>query len=263
MADITAQHPMEVVPTFMGAHAIPPEFAGRSGEFVDFIIADVLPEVAQRKLARYCDVFCEKGVFSIEESRRLLHAAQRLGLVSKLHADEIVPLGGAELSVELEAVSSDHLLHISDKGIAQMAQSGTVATLLPATAFSLREPYAPGRGLIDAGAAVALATDFNPGSCFTASIPLVIALAALYMKLSPAEIVTALTLNAAAAVGEAHRLGSIEPGKQADIVLLEYPSHVYLPYNIGMNCVATVIKKGQVVWTKEKGITYGEYRQYD
>lgn len=260
MAALHERHPVEVVPTFMGAHAVPPEFSGRSAAFVEFLIDKVLPDVAARRLAKFCDVFCEQGVFSLEDSRRLLGAARHLGLAGKLHADEIVPLGGAELAVELGAVSADHLLHVSDRGIMQLAQGSTVATLLPATAFSLREPYAPGRRLIDAGAAVALATDFNPGSCFTSSIPLVIALAALYMQLSPSEIVTALTLNGAAAIGEARRLGSIEVGKQADMILLDYPSHTYLPYHIGMNCVGAVVKKGQLVWTKEKGIHDGKSR---
>lgn len=253
MAALQEQQPVEVVPTFLGAHAVPKEYEGRSGAFVDFLIEQVLPVVAERKLAKFCDVFCEKGVFSIDESRQLLLAAQKLGLKSKLHADEIVQLGGAELAAEIGAVSADHLLHISDEGIAQMAQKQVVATLLPVTAFSLREPYARGREMIDQGAAVALATDFNPGSCFSESIPLVIALAALYMKLSPAEIVTALTINAAAALDAADRLGSIEPGKQADILILEQPSHLYLPYHIGVSIVETVVKKGQIVWTKAKG----------
>jgi len=253
MAALKEQHPVEVIPTFLGAHAVPKEYEGRSGEFIDFLIEEVLPVIAEHKLARFCDVFCEKGVFSIAESRRLLLAAQKLGLKSKLHADEIVQLGGAELAAELGAVSADHLLHISDAGIAQMAQKQVVATLLPATAFSLREPYARGREMIDQGVAVALATDFNPGSCFSESIPLVIALAALYMKLTPAEIVTALTINAAAAIDEADRLGSIEPGKQADILILEQPSYLYLPYHIGVSIVETVVKKGEIVWTKAKG----------
>ncbi len=251
--DLAGQHPVEVIPTFLGAHAVPAEYQGRSGEFIDFLIEKVLPVVAERNLAKFCDVFCEKGVFSVDESRKLLFAAQKLGLKSKLHADEIVQLGGSELAAEIGAVSADHLLHISDAGITQMAEKNVVATLLPATAFSLREPYARGREMIDRGVAVALASDFNPGSCFTQSIPLIIALAALNMKMSPAEIITALTINAAAAIDSADRLGSIEAGKQADILILEYPSHLYLPYHIGMNIVETVVKKGKVVWTKKKG----------
>lgn len=245
-----ASHPVEIVPTFLGAHAVPAEYKGRGGEYIDFIINEVLPIVAQENLAEFCDVFCEKGVFSVEESRKLLLAAQKLGLKSKLHADEIAQLGGAELAAELGAVSADHLLQISSKGIELLAEKKVVATLLPATAFSLKEHYAPGRELIDSGAAVSVATDFNPGSCFTESIPLIIALACLYMKLTPAETVTALTINAAAAVGKADKIGSIEQNKQADIIILEHPSYLYLPYHISMSIVETVIKKGKIVWKK-------------
>ncbi|MCX7780208.1 MAG: imidazolonepropionase [Negativicutes bacterium] len=251
MAELAAEHPVEIVPTFMGAHAVPPEYKGRTDEFIDFIIREVLPEVVRRGLAEFCDVFCEQGVFSIEQSRRLLTAALEYGLKPKLHADEIVQLGGAELAAELQAVSADHLLHASDEGIERLAARAVVAVLLPATAFSLREPYARGRYMIDRGVPVALATDLNPGSCFTASIPLVFALATLYMGMTPAEAVTALTLNAATAVGRAHVIGSIEPGKQADIIILEYPSHLFIPYHIGMNTVEQVIKKGEFVWRKQ------------
>lgn len=249
-AELSKEHPVEVVSTFMGAHAVPSEYKGRSDEFVDFIIKDVLPLVAARKLAEFCDVFCEKGVFSIEQSRRLLSAAKSLGMEAKLHADEIVQLGGAELAAELGAVSADHLLHASDNGIELLAEKKIVAVLLPATAFSLKEPYARGRHMIDRGVPVALATDLNPGSCFTESIPLVFALAVLYMGFTPAEAITALTINAAAAVKRADRIGSLEPGKQGDIIILKYPSHLYIPYHIGMNTVEKVIKKGHVVWHK-------------
>ena len=250
MKELQQAHPVEIVPTFMGAHAIPPEYKGRSEEFVDYLIGQVLPVVAKSGLAAFCDVFCEQGVFSVAESRKLLLAAQNLGLRSKLHADEIVPLGGAELAAEIGAVSAEHLLHISAQGIERMAATKTVGVLLPATAFSLREPFAPARKMIDAGIPVALATDFNPGSCYTSSIPLVIALAALSMHMTPAEIITALTVNAAAAVGAADRIGSLEVGKQADIIMLEERSHLFLPYRVGMNIVDNVIKKGKVVWSK-------------
>lgn len=249
-AGLNSEHPVEVVSTFMGAHAVPPGYKGRSDEFIEFIISQVLPLVAERKLAEFCDVFCEQGVFSIEQSRRLLTAAKRLGLGIKLHADEIVRLGGAELAAELEAVSADHLLHASDLGIDRLAAAKVVAVLLPATAFSLKEPYARGRYMIDKGVAVALATDLNPGSCFTGSIPLVFALAVLYMGLTPAEAITALTINAAAAIRRADRIGSLEPGKQADIIILKYPSHLFIPYHIGMNTVETVMKNGSFVWPK-------------
>ena len=247
MRELAETHPVEITPTFMGAHAIPPEYKGRSGEFIDYLITEVLPVVAEEKLAVFCDIFCEQGVFSIEESRKLLQAAQKMGLASKLHADEIVQLGGAELAAEIGAASAEHLLHISQQGIERMAQTKTVGVLLPATAFSLREPFAPARAMIDSGVPIALATDFNPGSCYTNSIPLVIALAALSMYMTPAEIITALTVNAAAAVGAADRIGSLEEGKQADIIILEEPSHLFLPYRVGMNLVETVIKKGKVV----------------
>ena len=208
----------DIVATFLGAHAVPREYAGRTGEYVDLIINEMLPKMKGK--ARCCDVFCEKNVFEIEDSRRLLEAARAMGYALKLHADEIVTLGGGELSAQLKALSADHLLHVSDKGVRDMAEAGVVATLLPLTAFALREPFAPARKFIDAGAAVALATDLNPGSCFSGSIPLTIALACIYMHMSIEETITALTLNGAAALGMADRIGSIEPGKRGDMVML-------------------------------------------
>lgn len=237
---------VEVVPTFLGAHAVPTEFSGRTDEYVDFIIHEVMPLVAQDHLAEFCDVFCEEGVFSIEQSRRLLLAARRLGLDLKLHADEIVPLGGAGLAAELDAVSADHLLHASDRDIRLMAEEGVVATLLPLTAFALKEPFARGREMIDAGCAVSLATDLNPGSCFSGSIPLTIALACIYMKLSVEEVITALTLNGAAAINRADTIGSIEVGKKADFAVLDTDNYHFLPYYVGMNCVRATIKEGVV-----------------
>ena len=247
MAELNRTHVVEIVPTFMGAHATPPEYKGRTDEFVEYLLHQVLPIVAKSKLAEFCDIFCEKGVFSVDQSRKLLTAAQGLGMRAKVHADEIVSFGGAELAADIGAVSAEHLLHASDEGIRRMSEAGVIAVLLPATAFCLREPYARARFMIDHGVPVALATDFNPGSCFTESIPLVIALAALYMQMSPAEIVTALTINAAAAVGRADRIGSLEVGKQADCIVLSHPSHLYLPYHAGVNCVETVVKRGQIV----------------
>lgn len=257
MAELNRKHPLEVVPTFMGAHAVPPEYRGREDDYIDFVLKEVVPEVAGRRLAEFCDVFCEKNVFSVEQSRRLLARAAESGLRPKLHADEIVRLGGAELAAEIGAVSADHLLNASDEGLRAMAEAGVVATLLPATAFSLREPYARGRFMIDAGGAVALATDFNPGSCFSESIPLVAALAALYMNLTPEEIVTALTLNAAAALDRAQVIGSIDPGKQGDVVILENPSYRFIPYHLGVSTVEKVIKKGTMVFDKlsQGGVT--------
>lgn len=240
----TEQKRVDIVPTFLGAHALPDEYKGRSDEYIDFLIREMLPLVRQKELAEFCDVFCEQGVFSIEQSRRLLQAAKEQGFLLKLHADEIVSLGGAELAAELGAISADHLLHASDEGIRAMADAGVVATLLPLTAFALKEPYARGRDMIDAGCAVALATDLNPGSCFSGSIPLTIALACIYMKLSIEETITALTLNGAAALQRADRIGSIEVGKQGDFVVLSSDNYHILPYYIGMNSVIMTIKDG-------------------
>lgn len=244
MKALNRKHPVDVVSTFMGAHATPSEYKGREDDFIDYMIKEVMPEVKKRGLAEICDIFCEKGVFDIEQSRRYLTAARELGFELKLHADEIVSFGGAELSAELKALSADHLLQASDKGISDMAETGVVSTLLPCTAFSLKEPYARGRYMIDEGCAVALATDLNPGSCFTNSIPLLFALACIYMQFSPEEAVTALTINGAAALGRADRIGSIDVGKQGDLIILEFPSYRFLPYHIGMNIVEQVIKKG-------------------
>lgn len=244
MKELNDDHPLDVVSTFLGAHAVPPEFAGRTDAYVDYIIEEVLPHIREEHSVTFCDVFCEQGVFSIEQSERLLNAARTHRFKLKLHADEIVSFGGAELAARLKAVSADHLLHISDNGIKRLARSGTIATLLPLTAFSLNEPYAPGRQLIDAGCAVALASDLNPGSCFSCSIPLLFALACIQMKLSPEEALTALTINGAAALGRAKKIGSIDVGKKADMILLKYPSYKFLPYHVGMNLVDTVIKDG-------------------
>lgn len=235
----------DIVATFLGAHAVPREYAGRTREYVDLIINEMLPKMKGK--ARCCDVFCEKNVFEIEDSRRLLEAARAMGYALKLHADEIVTLGGGELSAQLKALSADHLLHVSDKGVRDMAEAGVVATLLPLTAFALREPFAPARKFIDAGAAVALATDLNPGSCFSGSIPLTIALACIYMHMSIEETITALTLNGAAALGMADRIGSIEPGKRGDMVMLGCDNYHILPYYVGMNCVKTTIYDGRIV----------------
>jgi imidazolonepropionase len=257
MAHLDKIHYVDIVPTFLGAHAVPEAYKGKEDMFIEFIISDVLPQVVERELAEFCDIFCEQNVFSIAQSRHLLTSAKKLGLGVKLHADEIVPTGGAELAAELEAISADHLLQASAEGIHQMAAAGVVATLLPATAFSLKEPYAGGRSMIDSNCAVALATDFNPGSCFTESIPLIFALATLYMDITTEEAVTALTINAAAAIDRAKTVGSLDVGKYGDLVVLEYPSYKFIPYHIGISTVGQVVKKGNLVFDKEKGgVTY-------
>jgi imidazolonepropionase len=243
-------HPVDIVRTFLGAHAVPEDFKGREDKFIDYMTDSVMPQVANRNLAEFCDIFCEKDIFSLEQSRRLLLKARELGFKLKIHADEISPLGGAELAADLGAVSADHLLHASDEGIAEMAKGGIIATLLPGTAFSLREPYARGRYIIDQGCAVALATDLNPGSCFSESIPLIFILATLYMDITIEEAVTALTINGAAAVNRADRIGSIDVGKAGDVIILEFPSYKYIPYHIGVSCVEKVIKNGNLVFDK-------------
>ncbi|SHH32658.1 imidazolonepropionase [Caloranaerobacter azorensis DSM 13643] len=246
-------HPIDIAKTFLGPHAVPKDYKGREDEFIDFMIDEVLPVVAERKLAEFCDIFCEKNVFSVEQSRRYLKKAKEYGFKLKIHADEIVQLGGAELSAELGAVSADHLLQASDEGIRQMAEKGVVATLLPGTAFSLKEPYARARYMIDQNLAVALATDMNPGSCHTESIPLIFALATLYMNMTIEEAITALTINGAAAIDRADSIGSIDVGKKGDIIILEFPSYKYIPYHIGVSTVEKVIKDGVLVFNKEEG----------
>ena len=237
---------LNIVSTFLGAHAVPTEYKGRTSEYVDYIIAEMLP--AFKELAKCCDVFCEKNVFEIEDSRRLLKAAREAGYALKLHADEIVTLGGAELAAELGALSADHLLHVSDDGVRRMAEAGVVATLLPLTAFALKEPYAPARKFIEAGGSVALATDLNPGSCFSGSIPLTIALSCIYMQMTVEETISALTINGAAALGMAGEIGSLEKGKKGDVVILEFDNINYLPYYVGMNCVRATIHEGRIVY---------------
>lgn len=247
MRRLNETHPVDVVPTFMGAHAVPAEWKGKEDDFIDFNINEMFPIVAREKLAEAVDIFCEKGVFSVDQSRRYLTAAREQGFLLKIHADEIAPLKGAELAAEMRCLSADHLLQASDEGIRAMSESGVVATLLPLTAFSLREAYARGREMIDAGCIVALATDLNPGSSFTASAPLLMAIACIYMRLTPEEAVTAFTINSAAAINRADRIGSIDVGKQGDLILLQFPSYKFLPYHVGMNIVETVIKRGEIV----------------
>lgn len=242
------QRKQHIVTTFLGAHAVPAEYKGRNEEYVQLMIDEMIP--AAKGKADFFDIFTEKNVFEIEESHRLLKAARDAGFKLKLHADEIVTLGGAELAAEMQATSADHLLHISDEGVRRLAEAGTVATLLPLTAFALREPYAPARKLIDAGAAVALASDLNPGSCFSGSIPLTIALACIYMKMNVEETLTAMTLNGAAACDLAKETGSIEVGKSADMALLHFGTITTLPYYVGMNCVQTTICRGRITYSE-------------
>jgi imidazolonepropionase len=247
VADLNAEGPPELVPTFLGAHVVPPEFAGDRASYIRLLTDEMLPEVVRCRLAEFCDVFCETGVFSLAETEQVLRRARDLGLRLKVHADELTPLGGAELAARLGAVSADHLLCVSDAGVEALAASATVATLLPGTAFFLGLSYAPARRLLESQVAVALASDCNPGTCPSENLPLAGAVACTQMGLLPAEAVTALTLNAAAAVGRSDRLGSIEVGKQADLIVCDVPDYRHLFYHFGVNHVRTVIKRGRVV----------------
>lgn len=237
----------DVVATFLGAHAVPQRYRNRASVFVDHLIEEMLPAVMDQGIARFCDVFCEKGVFSVTDSRRILKAAQKLGLRAKLHADEVHDLGGAGLAAELGACSADHLLAASDRNLAAMASAGVTAILLPATAYSLRKPYARARMMIEYGLPVALATDCNPGSSFTESMPFVIGLAVVAMHMSPAEALTAATLNGAYGVGMAGLVGSLDKGKKADFLLLEGESPAILAYHAGVSPVVAVYKCGHKI----------------
>ncbi len=246
---LATEGPQDIVATFLGAHAVPPEYADDPDGFIDMLISDVLPAVMEQGIARQCDIFCEKGVFTIDQGRRLLGAAQQLGMRVKIHADEVNDLGGAGLAAELGACSADHLLAAGDDHLRAMASAGVVATLLPATAYSLRKPYARARFMVENNLPVALATDCNPGSSYTESMPFVIGLAVLNMGLSPDEALVAATLNAAYAIGMADRVGSLEVGKQADFLLLDGQSPAILAYHAGVSPVTAVYKKGERVFS--------------
>lgn len=238
----------DVSPTFLGAHAIPPEFKNSPGEYVDLVVEEMLPRVSQQGIARFCDVFCEEGVFSPDETRRILRRARSLGLGLKIHADEIKDTGGAKLAAELEAVSAEHLLAASNEGLKAMAEKGVIAILLPATALSLRKPYARAREMIQMGVPVALATDCNPGSSYTNSMLLVMALAVLGMGLSAEEALVASTINGAYAIGMAQKVGTLEVGKQADFVVLDGETPWIIPYSLGaQSSVRAVYKRGERV----------------
>ena len=238
---------IEVVPTFLAAHAVPPEYRSDPDAYVALIVNRMLPYVAKRKLAEYCDVFCERGYFSVDQSRTILAAARTLGLKLKVHADELAAIGASALAADLRATSADHLEHVDDAGIAALRASGTIAVLLPGVSFFLNHAPAPARKLIDAGVAVAIASDVNPGSCMSFSMPLMMTIACTQMRMTPEEALTAVTLNAAAAVDRSHDLGSIEVGKRADLILYDVPSYRTIAYFYGTNHVARVVKNGTVL----------------
>lgn len=241
------EHAVDIVSTFMGAHAVPKEYKGNEDEFVKIIIEQMIPKVAELGLAEFNDVFCEKGVFTPAQSRLILEAGKAYGLTPKIHADEIEPYEGAELAAEVGAISAEHLLVASDEGITAMAKAGTIAVLLPGTAFFLRAPYARGRLMVDSGVPVAISTDFNPGSSPTISLPFIQNLACMNMGMTMEEVLCATTINAAHAIKRSDEVGTLEKGKQADILILDVPNYKQLQYFYGMNHTDTVIKAGDVV----------------
>ncbi len=250
--DLGKTHEIDIVSTFLGAHEIPPEYKGQKDVYLKLLIETMLPAVKDKGLSNFCDVFCEAGVFSVEDSRKLLTKATNLGFNIRLHADEFKPIGGTELAVELGATSADHLLAISDTGIEAIAHSDTIATMLPGTSLFLDTgSYAPARKIIDAGGAVAIGSDFNPGSSPSLSLPLMLALSCIKMKMYPAETITATTLNAATVLKIDETHGSITPGKYADIVIWNLDNYKKIPYFYGNPVIDTVFKKGRVVYEKD------------
>ena len=244
---LNEEHPMDLVPTFLGAHAVPKEYKEDRAGYIRLLCEEVIPAVAREGLAEFCDVFCETGVFSAEESKAILEAGKKWGLIPKIHADEIDPIGGSQLTAEVGAISAEHLIVCPPEGIAAMAKAGTVACCLPATSFYLGSTFAPVRDMVNDGVPVAMATDFNPGSCPSLNMQFVINLGCLKYRLTPEEVLTAVTLNAAAAIRRADKVGSLEAGKQGDLVIWNAPDLNYICYRMGSNLVKTVIKKGNIL----------------
>ncbi|MCH5143352.1 MAG: imidazolonepropionase [Clostridiales bacterium] len=244
---LNEQTPMDVVSTFLGAHAIPPEYKDKPDEYIDYLCDVVLPEVKRQNLAEFCDVFCEDSVFDVEQSKKMLLCAQKYGMGCKIHADEIEAIGGAVLAGQLGAISAEHLIATNGQGIDSMAKGGVTAALLPATSFYLNKTYAPARQMIEKGIPVAIASDFNPGSCPSLNLQFAINLGYLKYRMLPEEILTATTLNAACAINRGQTIGSIEVGKQADLVIWNAPNFEMICYRFGSNQVKTVIKKGEII----------------
>lgn len=249
---LNEDHTMDIISTFMGAHAVPDEYKSDSDKFVDIIVNEMMPYVAENKLAKFNDVFCEEGVFSVEQSRRILEEGKKYGLIPKVHADEIIPIGGAELAAETNCISADHLVAASDKGIKMMAEEGVIANLLPATSFNLQvESYARARYMLDQGVAVALSTDYNPGSSPCENMQLVMSFGSIAMRLTPEEVITACTINGAASLGVEDKVGSLMKGKKADIAIFDSENLEYIIYHFGINHIDTVIKNGKIVFKNE------------
>jgi imidazolonepropionase len=249
--ELDRTHPVDLVPTFLGAHDYPEEFASDHDGYLRVLTEVMIPLVANAGLAEFCDVFCDQGFFSAEESEQVLACGSKLGLRPKLHADELTSAGGAELAGRIGAVSADHVLHPSEEGLAAMRARAVVAVLLPGTSLSLRSGrYAPARRMIEMGIPVALGTDLNPGTCTIESLPLIIGLSCLQMGLTPAEAITASTINAAWAVGRGDRIGSLEPGKQADVLVLDVPNYRMIAYQFSVAHTELVIKRGTVAYAR-------------
>ncbi len=244
---LNEDHPVDIVSTFLGAHAVPKEYKENPDTFVDLVINEMLPKVKENNLAEFCDVFCEEGVFSVEQTREILQKSKELGYKVKLHADEIESIGGAELAGELKAISADHLMAASEEGMKLMAENGVIANLLPGTSFSLMKNYANARKMIEIGVPVSLSTDYNPGSCPTENIQFIMQLGSLGLKMTPNEVFTAVTINAAYAIDKGEEVGSIEIGKKADLVVFDAPNIEYIIYHFGINHVHKVYKEGKVV----------------
>ncbi|WP_283265291.1 imidazolonepropionase [Streptococcus dysgalactiae] len=248
VAALEKDHPIDLVSTFMAAHAIPEEYQGNAKAYLDEIVEQMLPEVKKENLAEFCDIFCEKNVFTAEESRYLLSKAKELGFKLRIHADEIASIGGVDVAAELGAISAEHLMMATDEGIAKMSQAGVIGNLLPATTFSLMEDtYAPARKMIDAGMAITLSTDSNPGSCPTANMQFVMQLGCFMLRLTPIEVLNAVTINAAYSVNRQERVGSLTVGKEADIAIFDAPNIDYPLYFFATNLIHQVYKKGQLV----------------
>lgn len=251
IAVIAAEHPLDVATTFLGAHEFPDEYRDDRDEYVRIVAEEMVPEVARRGLAEFCDVFCEEGVYTVEQTRRVLEAAVAHGMKTRIHADEFVDSGGAELAGEMGCLSADHLMAVSDAGIAAMKKGGVTPILLPGTTFFLgASTWAPARRLIEAGLPVAIATDFNPGSSMTYSMPFILTLACLYLRMTPAEALTAATVNPAHSLGRGHEVGSLDPGLKADLVIWDADDYRYLPYHVAGDLVLRVLKEGRTVYWK-------------
>jgi len=248
LKEVNSRNPIDIIPTFLGAHAFPPEFEDDHEGYVDLICREMIPQVAKQKIARFCDVFCEEGYFTVQESRKILETAKEFGLLPRLHADEFVDSGAAELAGEVGAFSADHLMAVSDKGIAALAENGVTAVLLPGTTFFLgSDRYAPADKLIRAGVKIALATDFNPGSCYLQSMPFIISLACLYLGLSVEEAFQAATYQSAVSLGIERRVGTIKEGMQADLILWDLEKLIEIPYYVTDLPIYRVMKAGKFV----------------